>query len=69
MKKHMTGFVPINFQKSGWILLTIGIVLILSKLISFATNFYFVPTYLIYIGIAMIAVSLYLIFVSPKEEV
>ena len=66
MKKHMPGFVPVNFKNSGIILLLIGLLCITIKGISFFTRLFFAPNSVLYFGIAVLVLSLYLIFVVPK---
>lgn len=63
MKKYQAGFVPINYKTSGKILLTIGLLLILNNLI----NIFPLPSHLFYIGLGLIFLSFYLIFITPKE--
>lgn len=67
MKKHMSGFVPVNYNLAGKILLPLGILLLLTKIISYFTKWFYVTNILIFIGIGFIILSLYLIFVVPKE--
>ena len=66
-KKHMPGFVPVNFKQSGKILFTIGLVSLIIKAVSYLTNWFTVPNYFVYFGAGLILLSLYLIFVVPKE--
>ncbi|PIR07106.1 MAG: hypothetical protein COV55_01605 [Candidatus Komeilibacteria bacterium CG11_big_fil_rev_8_21_14_0_20_36_20] len=67
MKKYMTGFVPMNYKKSGIILLIIGLAGLVLKLISYFTSWFFISNYLMYFGPALILISFYLILVVPKE--
>lgn len=60
MKKHKPGFVPVNYKKAGVILLIIGLAcLIINLFVSFI--------YLAYFSFGLILISLYLLFVVPKE--
>lgn len=67
MSKHTPVFVPINFNQAGKALLVLGLFCIILKLFSFYTSWLIVPYKLIYIGIALVVLSLYLVFVVPKE--
>ena len=67
MKKHLPGFVPINFYKAGIILLVIGIIFILLKLVAYLTEWFVIPSIILFVGIGMFIVGLYLIFIVPKE--
>lgn len=67
MKKHMPGFVPVNYKQSGIFILAIGIACLFAKLFSYLTDWYILPNYYVYLGAGLIMLSLYLIFVVPKE--
>lgn len=67
MKKYMPGFVPINFKNSGKVISTIGITCLIVRLISFFTGWFSVSNYFVYLGVVLILLSLYLIFVVPVE--
>ncbi|MFH1142615.1 MAG: hypothetical protein ABIH67_00230 [Candidatus Uhrbacteria bacterium] len=62
MKKHMPGFVPVQFRRVGTVLLVSGIICLLTRLLVDTTNS------LIYFGVALTLVGLYLIFVVPNEK-
>jgi hypothetical protein len=66
-KKHPSGFVPVNFQLAGKILLALGIILIILKGVDYLTCWVMLPNDLFLIGLALIVVSAYLIFIVPKE--
>lgn len=63
----MSGFVPVQFTKVGKIVLVIGIILLLVKLVSYATDWFHLPICLLYFGGGSMIIGLYLIFVVPKE--
>ncbi|MBU1164196.1 hypothetical protein KKA15_01365 [Patescibacteria group bacterium] len=67
MKKHMSGFVPVNFKQVGVMLLIIGLIVILLKFFSYLTSLVEISNYVLYFGIGLMLISLYLIFVVPKE--
>jgi hypothetical protein len=63
------GFVPIQFHMAGRILLVIGIIGLVSFGVSTLTGWFALPTATLGVSIALILISLYLIFVVPREEV
>jgi len=63
----MPGFVPVDYKKSGILLLIIGFICFAIKFISYFTGWFFASTYLNYFGIILILLSLYLIFVVSKK--
>ncbi|NCU39232.1 hypothetical protein EOL96_09515 [Candidatus Saccharibacteria bacterium] len=68
MKNHIPGFVPVPYKKAGKVLLRIGILCLIIKFISYATNWFTTESLLFYFGIGLVAISLYLIFIVPPEE-
>ena len=68
MKKHMPGFVPVQYKKVGRFLLALGIAVSLVSLISKFTSLLTLPNYVLYFGLVLILLSLYLLFIVPKEE-
>lgn len=60
MKKYMPGFVPVNYKKVGKILFALGLILVIADLV-------FKLGHLLYIGGGAVLISLYLMFVTPKE--
>ena len=67
MKKNMPGFLPVNFKYVGLILLIIGLLGLIIKALSYWTNWFEVSNTIIYFGVVLILLSLYFIFVVPKE--
>jgi len=67
MKKHRPGFVPVRFKKAGMVLLALGIALLLDWLIGFLTGWFIVDMILPFVGVILLLVGLYLVFVVPKE--
>ena len=61
MKKHMPGFVPIKFHKSGKLLLFLAAGLVV---VGIASHLYL----LVIFGLAAGLLGLYLIKVVPREE-
>lgn len=68
MKKYPSGFVPINFQQVGQLLLIIGVVcsLVRGYDIFFGMNIF--DNTVLYFGLLCIVLGLYLKFVVPKEK-
>jgi len=67
MKKYMQGFVPINFNKAGKILFTVGLIILMAKLVSFMTDWFNAPNYLFYFSVVLIFLSLYLIYMISEK--
>ena len=66
MKKYPTGFVPVNFQEVGGILLVIGVLCVLIEVVDFLVGAFSIPNTVLYFGLASLALSAYLIFIVPK---
>jgi hypothetical protein len=62
------GFVPIQFHMAGRILLAIGIIGLVLFGVSTLTGWFALPSATLGVSIVVILVSLYLIFVVPREE-
>lgn len=63
-----SGFVPIKFHMAGRILLVIGIIGLGLVAVSKLTGWYVLPPAALIFSLVTILVSLYLIFVVPREE-
>jgi hypothetical protein len=61
MKKHMLDFVPVKFHKSGKLLMFLAAGLVV---VGLAAQIYL----LVIFGLALGLLSLYLIFVVPREK-
>ena len=68
MNKYPGGFVPVNFQMAGKILLIIGVLCVLAKGIDILTGAFNFPSIVLYFGLACLILSAYLILVVPKED-
>jgi hypothetical protein len=68
MKKHMPGFVPVPYNKTGKLLLRVGILCLVIKFISYVTGWFATDSLLLFFGIGLVVISLYLIFIIPPEE-
>ena len=66
--KYPPGFVPVDFQGVGKILLALGIISLILKGVTSLTGWLALPDIVFYLGLVFIIVSLYLIFVVPKPE-
>lgn len=67
-KKYPTGFVPINFRAVGKFLLWLGIVSALLGALDYLITWIKLPKDLLVFGLAAILLSLYVIFVVPKNK-
>ena len=66
MKKYTSGFVPVDFKLGGKILFPIGLVLILVKGLDYLIGWSVIPTIVLFVGLGLLLLSLYLLFVVPK---
>jgi len=67
--KYPPGLVPVNFNLAGKILLIISLLGIAAKVIAYFSNWYVMPNFVLYISLGLWVVSLYLIFIVPKQKV
>ena len=65
---QLPGFVPANFYLAGKLLLIIGIIGLVLVGVSKLTGWFVLPQVVFVICLVAIPVSLYLIFVVPREE-
>ena len=68
MKKYPSGFVPINYQRAGKLMVVIGLVCLLAILLGILTGAYSLPYSVLFFGLAFLILGPYLIFVVPKIE-
>jgi hypothetical protein len=68
MKKYMPGFVPVNFEQAGRILLVLGLICLALKAASLLLDWFEISAYILWLGIGSILVGLYLIFVVAKNN-
>ncbi|MFC1600457.1 hypothetical protein ACFL25_00020 [Patescibacteria group bacterium] len=68
-KKHMTGFAPIDFHLAGRVLFILGVTSTILKGIDYLFGWLNFPNNIFILGLISLFVSIYLIFVVPKEEV
>ena len=67
-KKHMSGFVPIPFKSAGKIMFPISLIMIVIGGFDYLAGLDLIPLSVFFFGLGLLIVSLYLIFVVPKEE-
>jgi len=67
MKKYTSGFVPIDFRLGGKILFPIGLALILVKGLDYLIGWSVIPMAVLFVGIGLLLLSLYLYFYGTKE--
>ncbi|MGB7875213.1 MAG: hypothetical protein WBL25_12580 [Anaerolineales bacterium] len=62
------GFVPANYHLAGKLLLILGGIGLLATGVDALTGWFGLPTIVLIVSLVLIPVSLYLLFVVPKEE-
>lgn len=62
------GFVPANYRMTGKILLILGAIGLLAAGVDALTGWIGLPDIVLIVSLVLIPVSLYLLFVVPKEE-
>ena len=62
------GFVPANFRLTGKLLLILGGIGLLATGVDALTGWFGLPNLVWIVSLVLIPVSLYLLFVVPKEE-
>ena len=62
------GFVPANYRLAGKLLLILGGMGLLATGVDAVTGWFGLPTIVWIVSLVLIPVSLYLLFVVPKEE-
>ena len=62
------GFVPANYRLAGKLLLILGGIGLLATGVDALTGWFGLPRIILIVSLVLIPVSLYLLFVVPKEE-
>jgi uncharacterized membrane protein len=62
-----SGFVPIDFRRAGYFLLITGVICLLLAGIAGLTGWFILPQGVLVFGLVAIVISVYIIFVTPKE--
>ena len=62
------GFVPANYRLTGKMLLILSGLGLLATVVDTLTGWFRLPTIVLIVSLVLIPVSLYLLFVVPKEE-
>ena len=62
------GFVPANFRLTGKLLLILGGIGLLATGVDALTGWFGLPAIVLIVSLILLPVSLYLLFVVPKEE-
>jgi hypothetical protein len=68
MRKHPSGFVPVNYKVAGKNLIKIGLVGLLFKSVAFVSGWFEASSYIAYFSCGLILVGLYLVFVVSKNK-
>lgn len=67
-KLYPPGFAPVNFQIVGKVLFFLWVIITLINGLGYLTGWLEIPRDVFFIGLTLLAVSVYLIFVVPKKE-
>jgi len=67
-KRYPSGFVPIPFKSAGKVLFPISLLMIIVGGLDYFMDWAVIPTAVLFVGLGLSVVSLYLIFVVPEEE-
>ena len=65
---RLAGFVPANYRMAGKLLLILGGIGLLATGVDALTGWFGLPIIVLIVSLVLIPVSLYLLFVVPKEE-
>ena len=66
-QKYSSGFVPIPFKLVGKILFPISIIIIVIGGFDYLVGWDLIPPSVFFFGFGLLIISLYLLFVVPKE--
>jgi len=66
-KRYPSGFVPIPFKSAGKALFPISLFMIILGGLDYLMGWTVIPTAVLFIGLGLLVVSLYLVFVVPEE--
>jgi len=66
-KKHQSGFVPIPFKLLGKILFSISAVMVIIGGLDYLAGWGRIPQTVLFVGLGLLVLSLYLLYVVPKE--
>jgi hypothetical protein len=66
-KKHMQGFAPIPFKLAGKVFLPVSIIMIAAGTLDYLFGWEVMPLAVIFFGIALLIISLYLIIFVPDN--
>ena len=63
-----SGFVPITYKTTGQLLLFLSVLAIVSRLFAGLTGWFVLPAVILWAGMILFPISLYLIFYAPKVD-
>ena len=66
-KRHPSGFVPVPFKSGGKVLLPISSFMSILGGMDYWTGWNVIPPAILFVGLGLLIVSIYLLFVVPKE--
>ena len=66
-KQHPSGFAPIPFKLLGKVLFPISIIMVILGGLGYLAGWTAIPVSVFFVGLGFLVISLYLLFVVPKE--
>ncbi len=66
-KKPTSGFVPIPFKLAGKVLLPVSLIIIILGASHYLIGLKEIPALILFVGFGLLVISLYLLFLVPKE--
>ena len=67
VKSYPSGLVPIPFKSAGKALFPISLLMIILRGLDYVMHWAVIPTAVLFVGLGLSVVSLYIIFFVPKE--
>ncbi|MFC1972276.1 hypothetical protein ACFLVE_02580 [Chloroflexota bacterium] len=66
-KKYPSGFIPVPFHLLGKILFPVSLAMVTLAGLAYLIDWALIPLPVFFIGLGLLVISLYLLFVVPKE--
>lgn len=67
-KKHLSGFVPVNYKMAGKTMLVISALIFITRVVEIFTNTNYISNLILFIAITFTVVGIYLVFILSDEE-
>ena len=68
MPKSMPGFEAVKYKQTGVLFLIVGVALMMTKVLSYVTDWFFAPNFVLYFGIVLALIGAYLIIFVPRDK-